>query len=232
MNVAPRIPRRAASPHARKLAREMAVHLDDLVGSGPNGRIVASDVMAWKAPLDRVEPEPQSPEPTRVPFTFAAAVSLVDLRRLAGEAAVLGFAIEVEDAALRAAVVAFAGVSGATGAGVSLEAGGRQILVRTASGISIGAERRLRQDALERGADASAEPALASLRVIRSDRVVPVSVPPLSGRSMRLVLVVDGAMDRGNAILCADSEAVTEEQAQELLEAFVLALEEPLALLA
>ena len=232
MNVTVRVPRRAASPFARKLAHDKAVPLDDLVGSGPNGRIVASDVMAWKAPLAQIEPEPQAPKPTRVPLAFAAAVSLVDLRRLAGEAALVGFPLEVEDAALRAAVVALAGLPGATGAAVSLEAGGRQILVRAASGLSIGAERRLRQEALERGADVSAEPALASLLVIRSDRVVPVSVPLLPGRSMRLVLLVGSGMDQGNAILCADSETVTEVQAQELLEAFVLALERPLALLA
>jgi hypothetical protein len=73
---------------------------------------------------------------------------------------------------------------------------------------------------------------LASLLVMHSNRVVPVSVPLLSGRSMRLVLLVDSRMDQGNAILCADSDAVTEEQARELLEAFVVALEQPLALMA
>jgi pyruvate dehydrogenase E2 component (dihydrolipoamide acetyltransferase) len=232
LNAAAPILRRAASPHARKLARDRTIALDDLVGSGPGGRIVAADVIAWRAPVASTEPQPQAPKPARLPLIFSAAVSLADFHRLAAQAALVGLTLEVEDAALRAAGVALEGLAGAAGAGVAVEANGRQILIGAASGLSIGTQRRLRQEALERGADVSAAPAAASLLVMHSTRIVPVSVPLLPGRAMRLVLLVDRGLEQGNALLCADGDAVTEAQALELLESFVRALEQPLALMA
>ncbi len=41
--------RRPASPYARKLARERGLPLAAITGSGPDGRIVAADVLRWSA---------------------------------------------------------------------------------------------------------------------------------------------------------------------------------------
>ncbi len=91
----PARPRRAASPYARRLARERGLALDTLGGSGPGGRILAADVLAFRQP---------DPPPAHLaagpPLVFSAAVSLAALARLAADAARAGFVIGLEDAAL------------------------------------------------------------------------------------------------------------------------------------
>lgn len=48
-----------SSPRARKLAREKGVDLALVVGSGPNGRIIESDIVAYLASVPRVTPVAQ-----------------------------------------------------------------------------------------------------------------------------------------------------------------------------
>jgi pyruvate dehydrogenase E2 component (dihydrolipoamide acetyltransferase) len=225
MNAAPPMQtRRAASPYARRLARERAVALDDLAGSGPGGRVVAADILAYRPPLAETLPA-QPPVPTII---FSAALSLTDLFRLTTEAARAGFDIAIEDAAARAVRIALDGVPG----GIALELDGRQIMLGTDAGLSIGAERGQRLAALASDADASAEPAAASLLVLSAARVVPVALPLLPGRAIRLVLAVDRDQEHGHALLQARPGAITEARAMAVLGAFATALEEPLALLA
>lgn len=227
--------RRAVSPYARRLAREKDIALDDLAGSGPRGRIVAADILAWRAPVVENPPEQRAPAPTASTFTFAATVSLASLYRLVADVARVGLTIEVEDAvhrAARAALAATGHAGDADAAGIALEADGRQILVGMGAGLSIGTERKLRLAALEGGADVSADPAMLSLLVLRAARVVPASMPLLPGRRLRLVLVVNEAREEASALLCAEAGAIAEAHALEMLEAFVAALEQPLALMA
>lgn len=66
--------RRFASPLARKLAKERGLELDDLVGSGPGGRIVRRDVDAHES----AEPKPAS--------TAEAAASVASAPASAGAA--------------------------------------------------------------------------------------------------------------------------------------------------
>jgi len=105
-------------------------------------------------------------------------------------------------------------------------------MVGTVPGLSVGAERRQRRDALDRGADASATPAAASLLVLEAGRIVPLALPILPGRRFRFVLFTDSIAETGQALLCADGDTLTPSRAAALLAAFVAALEHPLALLA
>ena len=225
---APVPPRRAASPYARRLARERAVALGDLAGSGPGGRVLAADVLAFQAPVVHAAAERPALQPRTSVITFAAPLSLSALCRVTAEAARIGLSIGIEDIASRAARFAMAEVAGP----ITLEVDGRQVLLGAAPGLSIGAERRLRLAALDRGADATAEPAAASLLVLHAVRVLPVALPLLTGRSLRLVLVADLAAQLGHALLCADKAALSESGAIAVLGAFVATLEQPLGLLA
>ncbi len=71
-----------ASPRARRLAREEGVDLAQVTGSGPNGRIVEQDVLAY---LDS-QPRPEPVEgPKATPTAVKAAATLgVDLATVSG----------------------------------------------------------------------------------------------------------------------------------------------------
>lgn len=235
MNVAAPLatePRRAASPYARRLAREKAIALIELVGSGPKGRIVASDVLSCQTPVETLANEKHAPAPSITVITFAAQVSLADLFQLARDAERVGLVFEVLDAALRAARSAFVSAEFFDEPLIALENESKQILLSQTAGLSIGAERRLRLDAMNADGDVGGEMATASLRVLQASRVTPVSLPLLPGRELRFILVVDKAAEQANALICANSATVSETKAIELLEAFVGALEQPLALMA
>jgi pyruvate dehydrogenase E2 component (dihydrolipoamide acetyltransferase) len=224
--------RRAASPYARRLAREKAIALIDVIGSGPMGRIVACDVLSYQAPVEALAQVVPAPTPAISTITFAAEVSLADLFQLARDAERVGLFIEVVDAALRAARSAFVSAEFFDEPLIALETESKQILVSQTAGLSIRAERRLRLDAMDADGDFSDEMATASLRVLQATRVAPVSLPLLPGRELRFILVVDKAAEQANAMICANSATVSETKATELLEAFVVALEQPLALMA
>lgn len=223
--------RRAASPYARRLARERELDLATVIGSGPHGRIVAADILSWQPkPADRPA-EPLAPPPLASPpvVSFSASVNLAALGRLAADAARVGLDITIEDAAARAAQAALG--TDAAG-GLAIEAEGRQIRIATATGLSIGAERQLRLTALASGADLSGQPAQASLLVLHAARVTPAALPLLPSRMLRFVLVIDRDREQGHALLCANAQGMTEHRAAAVLEAFISALEQPLALLA
>jgi len=226
--------RRAVSPYARRLARERGVPLDDLFGSGPRGRIVAVDVLAFVPTSSEPIVDTQfAPEAVVVPSAFSTTISLVALNRLIEETGRLGLTIELADVALRAlcwAVEETDGVLASTG--VTLEVEGQQVLVELAQGLSIGRHRKARIDAVESGVFADQAAALISLQVLEAVRVLPVSMPLLPGRTMRLRLVADDGAGEAAALLCAAPGDVSERAAIDVLEKFAEALEQPLALLA
>lgn len=219
-----------ASPYARRLARDRAVDLANVTGSGPGNRILAGDVLSWRSPV--TDPVPLFGPALAIPrlsvLGFSAKVPLAGINELLSNLARVGLEIAVEDVAARAARVALAGL----GAGITIELDERQIMLRSGTAMSVGVERSQRLTALAIGADASTEPAAASLLVLHSARVVPVSLPLLPGRILRLVLVVDSGAERGHVLLCADGEAVTVAGAIAAMDAFAAMLEGPLALLA
>jgi pyruvate dehydrogenase E2 component (dihydrolipoamide acetyltransferase) len=76
--------RLVASPRARKLAKQLQVNLDTLAGSGPFGRIVATDVelAAGRTPIPTVAPTVATPAAATPAPTPAAAIPAA---ALAGE---------------------------------------------------------------------------------------------------------------------------------------------------
>lgn len=223
-------PRRAASPYARRLARERQVTLEAVRGSGPLGRIVAADVLAW---VPAVEPEPAAvptPAPAAKPIAaFAVSIDLSRLREFMAQADAAEIALTLEDIALRAARRAL-DAAGLNEAAMVLEADGRQIRIEAGSGHSARRYRRDRLEALVSGVDDAAGVALLSLQVTEAVRVRSLIMPLLPGRALRLRL---GASDRAaEALLCADPAQIGEDAAVALLEAFAEGLEQPLVLLA
>jgi pyruvate dehydrogenase E2 component (dihydrolipoamide acetyltransferase) len=79
----------AASPLARRIAREHGVDLAGLRGSGPAGRIVAADVFADRAADPAAPPAPLAPQPSRhvapEASTFTAEIDLAPLTKLAAD---------------------------------------------------------------------------------------------------------------------------------------------------
>ena len=67
-----------ASPLARRMARERGIELDGLVGTGPDGRIIAEDIE--RAEAVPVEGTPRPAGPTRVPAEVES-VPLTSIRR-------------------------------------------------------------------------------------------------------------------------------------------------------
>ncbi|MEB3178854.1 MAG: dihydrolipoamide acetyltransferase family protein [Nostocaceae cyanobacterium] len=65
--------RRMVSPRARKLAKELKVDVNTLVGSGPHGRIIAADVEA-AAGKHTTKPIPPAPAPAPAPAPVPVAV--------------------------------------------------------------------------------------------------------------------------------------------------------------
>lgn len=222
-------PRRvAASPYAKRLARERDIALFDLIGSGPDGRIVAADVLGYQAPA-----------PSKAPVlavastvgAFAATLSLATLETLLAGFAEADTPFDLEDVALRAAGCSLDDVSGATDlpeAPVALETGTSQRVFSGLKRVSL-APSRQRRLAADIG-DESGEPAALSLRIVRSFGIRPVAMPLKPGRAMRLVLTVEGSS--GEALISFDSATVSENDAAELLSRFKGYLEKPLRLLA
>jgi pyruvate dehydrogenase E2 component (dihydrolipoamide acetyltransferase) len=62
-----------ASPLARRLAKEAALELGRIQGSGPHGRIIARDIEAAKAGKGLITPAPTVPAPAPVPAVAAPA---------------------------------------------------------------------------------------------------------------------------------------------------------------
>lgn len=235
MNTSPIFParRRAASPYARRLAREQGIDLADLLGTGPGNRILAADVMAWRAPVVARASTAPEPAPTAVaarsaPMGFGARVPVAGVLELISSMARAGVEIEIDDITLRAARHALKGLAKA----IAIELADRQVALDIAPGLSVGAERRHRLDRTSQEASPLTAPAALSLLVLRSCRAVPLSLPLLPGSILRLVLVWDSTRDHAEVLLCADAEAVTPGEAIAALDAFVAAFDQPLALLA
>lgn len=218
--------RRAISPYARRLAREKGIGLEQLSGSGPNGRIVAADVLAFvPRPTPRVQVAPQA-----AISAFATRVGLSALTTLIAGFADSGTPFDLTDIALRAAGCALADLpdlAGLRSTGLALEDGGRQIAFTGLERLSLAP---IRAQRLAESADASAAPALLSLRLVPGSAIRPVSMPLKPGRALRLVLVIDEAT--AEILLSFDAVEVDEDLAAAFLERFRAYLDKPLRLLA
>lgn len=219
-------PRRAISPYARRLARDKGIGLELLSGSGPNGRIVAADVLGFvPRPVPAAATAPQA-----AVSAFATRIGLSALTTLIAGFAQTDTPFDLTDIALRAAGCALADLPDLAdlgSKGLALEEGGQQIGFAGLERLSL---TPIRAQRLAESADASAAPALLSLRLVPGSAIRPVSMPLKPGRALRLVVVVDEAT--AEILLSFDAALVEEDLAASLLERFRAYLEKPLRLLA
>ncbi len=221
------------SPYARRLARDRGIALTQLSGSGPGGRIVAADIVAFVPRVER-------PEPPRGVAAASALAAKVDLARLSQVLDQFGdreTQFDLEDVLLRAAGCALDDVPEAAsleGSPVALEVrlDGRagQVVLADIRKASLAPLRARRLAAMAQGTDQSDLPAAMSLRLVRASGIRPVMLPLLGGRAMRLVVLADEG--GGEALLVFDPAALDEDVAASLLDRFRGYLEVPLRLLA
>ncbi|OEO31815.1 hypothetical protein VW23_014445 [Devosia insulae DS-56] len=221
-------PRRAASPYARRLARERGLALEVLTGSGPNGRIVAADIETYVV-------RPPAPAAANGPQASAlgTTIQLATLLQLLAGFADADTPFTLEDVVLRAAGCALDDVPEShslAGAPVALEQPAGQLVFADIRKGSLAPLRARRLRAIEAGIDQSAEPAALSLKLLAASEIRPVMMPLKPGRNMRLVLAAGHVT--GECLLSFDAAVVSEDAATELLTRFKAYLELPLRLLA
>jgi len=223
-----------ASPYARRLARDRGVELTQLSGSGPGGRIVAADIVAFVPRVARPEPGRGS---GAAASALAAKVDLARLTQVLGQFGDRETQFDLEDVLLRAAGCALDDVPEAAsveGSPVALEVrldgrAGQLVFADIRKG-SLAPLRSRRLAAMAQGSDQSDLPAAMTLRLVRASGIRPVMLPLLGGRAMRLVVLADET--GGEALLVFDSAALDEDVAASLLDRFRGYLEVPLRLLA
>ena len=219
--------RRAISPYARRLARERGIAIEQLAGSGPAGRIIAADIVAFV-------PKAAAAAPTTGPQASALAttIALGKLRDVLENFGRADVPFALDDAVLRAAGCALDDVPAANrldGAPVALEHERRQLVFADIRKGSLGPARSRRLAAIASGLDQAADPATLSIRLIAAGDIRPVMLPLLSGRALRLVL--SAGPTAGECLLAFDETQVDVDSAAELLTRFKAYLEEPLRLL-
>lgn len=228
-------PRLAVSPYARRLARERALPLETLRGSGPSGRILAADVLGFvsaAAPVnlpDIVAPSVAAPRIA----AFAASVALTALRDLLAALESTGRAFDLDDVLLRAAGRVCGEVLDAAKAGdtsVALELAGRQAVFATVPEMPLTSLHATRLAALTDNRDDAEMPALLSIRLLPARDIRPLMLPLLPGRAMRLAVSASTAGDHAECLLTADTASVDEITASAWLAALKSAIEHPLRL--
>ena len=217
--------RRPASPYARRLARERGLALDGVAGSGPLGRIVAADVLAFVvrpapvgAPAVAVVPTAVA-APLPAPRSIGAFQASIDLGPLATLIAAAGADIPVDAFLVKAA---------ARAAGQF----GRLLLLRDASGQAglIEQAATLAPGEIARR-HASGVIGDAPFVVERHDGS---GIRPMAGglapwALLKLVIVADAG--RAELLLVHDETAVSAASAVTLLAAIRDLAESPLRLL-
>ncbi|MBN9218663.1 MAG: E3 binding domain-containing protein [Mesorhizobium sp.] len=235
--------RLAVSPYARRLARERALPLEILRGSGPHGRILAADVLGFASaavpaivPEAAVSPEPVTPPaPATAPIriaSFATSIALGPLKDLLKALETSGHAFDIEDVLLRAAGRASAQVPdvGAGNGPVALELAGRQAVFVTVPEMPMLSLRATRLAALADGRDDAEKPATLSLRLLAASDIRPVMMPLLADRAMRLTVCVATAGDCAECLFTVDAASLDEAAAAAWLLGLKSSIERPLRL--
>ncbi|RUX97525.1 MULTISPECIES: E3 binding domain-containing protein [unclassified Mesorhizobium] len=228
-------PRLAVSPYARRLARERALPLETLRGSGPGGRILGADVLGFvpvAAPVnlpDIVAPSVATPRIA----AFAASVALTALRDLLAALESTGRAFDFDDVLLRAVGRVCGEIPDAAKAGetsVAMELAGRQAVFATVPELPLTSLHATRLAALADSRDDAEMPALLSIRLLPASSIRPLMLPLLPGRAMRLAVSVSSASDHAECLLVTDAASVDEGIAAAWLAALKSAIEHPLRL--
>src|SRR5690606_35144867 len=111
---------------ARRLARERRIPIAELRGSGPHGRIVGADVVAY---VPRPVAPPLATASPATTSSFGTTIAITAITRLLGDFAGAGHDFELVDAALRAlgcALIDLPDLAGPEDRPVALELGRRQ----------------------------------------------------------------------------------------------------------
>ncbi len=193
--------RLAVSPYARRLARERALPLETLRGSGPAGRILAADVLGF-VPVAAPVVASDVVAPAAAPFpaasriaAFATSVALGTLQDLLAAIQSSGNVFAIDDVLLRAAGRAFAEMPDAAKVGdasVALELAGRQTVFAMIPEMSLTSLRAMRLAALADSRDETETPADLSLRLLPASDVRPMMMTLLAGRATVKEWTVDG----------------------------------------
>ncbi|MCX5514267.1 hypothetical protein C3941_14425 [Kaistia algarum] len=221
--------RKAASPYARRLARERGIALAELSGSGPNGRIVAADVPLQAVAVSRPGPVPAPAiVADRVPSSampralgaFSASIVLTPLRDLI---AASGTDVPLD------AFLAKAAASAAGSYGESL-----RLVAEDGTATLITAPARLAPSEIARLAAAgngtpSGHPLVLSR--LHLSGVRPVAGPLPADCDLRILVIAANDTEIAEAMLVHDSATIPEAEAARILSAFRAALENPLRLL-
>jgi len=225
--------RLAASPYARRLARERSLPLEALRGSGPSGRIPAADVISFVPTAGPVEQPLASHGAVSAPriAAFATSVALGALRDLRQALESAGKTLDLDDILLRAAGRAIAEAGTSSEGAVALELPGRQMVVAAVPEMALALQRATRLAALTSDSDDAAAPAMLSLRLLPMADIRPVMMPLLPGRAMRLTILVGTQDDRCECLLTADAARIEETIAATFLATVKAAVENPLRLL-
>jgi pyruvate dehydrogenase E2 component (dihydrolipoamide acetyltransferase) len=230
--------RRPTSPYARRLAREQGLALENITGSGPNGRIVAADIEAFGRARQAAAPAATTTVTAASPVSvsvsaYAIAIDLGKLQRLLADFGGAQVELTLDDMLVRAGALALEAVPGANPGGeiaVGWETGNaatrrETVIAEPHKGLISALHRRL-LDAAQDGA------AGLSMRRIAQAGIRPTALPLLPGHRLRLVIVAGDADIAAECLLSFDAAAIGEDDAAAFLARFRDGLETPLRLLA
>ncbi|MBZ9938419.1 E3 binding domain-containing protein [Mesorhizobium sp. BR1-1-16] len=239
----------AASPYARRLARERGISLAGRRGSGPNGRIVAADLAAMVLPAAVAAPaEPPAAAPPVVSQAELAQVSPAPMKEAAPQRSISGFATGLDLSLLRALLPTIVDVApDVTIDDLVLKAIGRALRVADLPVETIDwRDKAAAVQAIIPRADGLAPSRIAALRSgtetdaargasiivsrIRQDGLRPVTAALDPNVPIRLTLAVAEA-DIAEALIVFDEAEITDAAAAQFLAALRDCLAVPLRLL-
>lgn len=230
-----------STPYARRLARERAVPLSAIAGTGPGGRITGADILGFTPPAAAAERK-ASPAPTAAVeraaapapavSAVAASVDLSACRDLVVQFGDIAPAIGMIDIILKAATTGLR-----TAPGLATETGGTVLgLARDGTVQALAGLERLTLGAIAtlRGDTAAPADGIPSLTVslIERDGIRPVASAIEPGTAARLVVAAGPASTQAECLLSYDPHRLDDSAAADLLLAFKGALEFPLRLIA
>jgi len=226
--------RTLASPYARRLARERGVSLALVVGSGPNGRIVAGDVpltpvaapAATPVPAPAAAPAHAAPPAPVVPArSISAFAAAIDLAPLAEFIAASGSELSIDAFLVRAAARS-AGQHGSAIRWMKPEGGA----------VTIPRAVALAPTEIARLIGGEAEAAAAADAAMVVSRLAVKGVRPVAGGlpaevALRILVVAGDDAVTAEALIVHDADAIAEGEAADIITRFRDLIETPLRLL-
>lgn len=208
-------PRLRASPLARSRARDWQIDLAGIEGTGPNGRIVLSDVEVGRDRLVAAAnpPEPKSP----VLMAYTVSGSTTELTSLLDSFSKAGTTISVEALVLRlvAATAIDSGLCAKETPAIQFESPNGPLACPDLALSSVGSiERHLFH---ENGSGQDCPEIGLSVRVDRDAGIAPVLVPLWQDLPRRLIVSLDDADGSYRCLLVCDHDRMSENECREAL---------------